>query len=122
MLPDTSEVENGIITISEVCNTGKYTALESFKDYLDTLEVKEVEEPSKNLEEAAKSHAIYHREDDIEGMMDLTKFGSFIEGAKWKEKQMTSDAMEISFETFDTINATLKYKLGKKIKLIIIKE
>ena len=42
MLPDTSEVENGIITISEVCNTGKYTALESFKDYLDTLEVKEV--------------------------------------------------------------------------------
>lgn len=41
MLPDTSKVEDGIITISEACNTGKYTALESFKDYLDTLEVKE---------------------------------------------------------------------------------
>lgn len=43
MLPDTSKVEDGIITISEACNTGKYTALESFKDYLDTLDVKEVD-------------------------------------------------------------------------------
>lgn len=43
LLPDASKVENGMITISEACNTGKYTALESFKDYIDTLEVKEVE-------------------------------------------------------------------------------
>ena len=42
LLPDASKVENGMITISEACNTGKYTALESFKDYVDTLEVKEV--------------------------------------------------------------------------------
>ena len=27
ILPDASKVENGIITISESCNTGKYTAL-----------------------------------------------------------------------------------------------
>ena len=43
-LPDASKVENGTITISEACNTGKYTALETFKDYIDSLEVKEMQE------------------------------------------------------------------------------
>jgi hypothetical protein len=43
LLPNASKVENGTITISESCNTGKYTALESFKDYIDTLEMKEVD-------------------------------------------------------------------------------
>ena len=43
LLPNASKVENGMITISEACNTGKYTALESFKGYIDTLEVKEVD-------------------------------------------------------------------------------
>jgi len=43
LLPDASKVENGSITMSEACNTGKYTALESFKDYIETLEVKEVD-------------------------------------------------------------------------------
>jgi hypothetical protein len=43
LLPNASKVENGTITIFESCNTGKYTALESFKDYIDTLEVKEVD-------------------------------------------------------------------------------
>ena len=42
-LPNASKVENGTITASEICNTGKYTALESFKKYIDTLEVKEVD-------------------------------------------------------------------------------
>ena len=42
-LPDASKVENGKITISEACNTGKYTSLESFRNYIDTLEVKEVD-------------------------------------------------------------------------------
>ena len=43
LLPNASKVERGTISISEACNTGKYTALESFKDYVDTLEVKEVD-------------------------------------------------------------------------------
>lgn len=43
LLPNASKVEDGIITISEACNTGKYTALESFRKYIDTLEVKEVD-------------------------------------------------------------------------------
>jgi DNA recombination-dependent growth factor C len=50
ILPDASKVENGTITVSEACNTGKYTALESFRKYIDTLEVKEV-----NLEEELDS-------------------------------------------------------------------
>ena len=41
LLPNASKVENGTITISEACNTGKYTALESFRKYIDTLEIKE---------------------------------------------------------------------------------
>ena len=43
LLPDAGKVENGTITISEACNTGKYTALKSFKDYIGNLEVKEVD-------------------------------------------------------------------------------
>ena len=43
LLPDASKVENSNITIPEACNTGKYMALESFKKFLDTLEVKEVD-------------------------------------------------------------------------------
>ena len=43
LLPDASKVENGSTTISEVCNIGKYTALESFRRFVNTLEVKEVD-------------------------------------------------------------------------------
>ena len=42
LLPDASKVENGNITIPESYNTGRYIALESFRKFLDTLEVKEV--------------------------------------------------------------------------------
>lgn len=43
LLPDASKVENSNITVSEACNTGKYMALESFRKFLDTIEVKEVD-------------------------------------------------------------------------------
>lgn len=43
LLPNASKIENGTITISEASNTGKYTALESFRNYIDTIEVKEVD-------------------------------------------------------------------------------
>ena len=55
LLPDASKVENGSITISEVCNTGKYTELESFRRFLDTLEVKEVD-----LEKAIDDYIYTH--------------------------------------------------------------
>ena len=43
LLPDASKVENEAITILEACNTGKYTALESFRRFLDTIEIKEAD-------------------------------------------------------------------------------
>lgn len=42
LLPDASKVENGSITMSEACNTGKYTVLESFRRFINTIEVTEV--------------------------------------------------------------------------------
>ena len=60
LLPNASDVENGTITISEACNTGKYTALESFKDYIDTLEVKDPYEQCiqyASIECGIKAHA-----------------------------------------------------------------
>lgn len=45
LLPDSNGIIDGSITISteDAWNTGKYTALESFRNYIDTLEVKEVD-------------------------------------------------------------------------------
>ncbi len=40
---------------------------------------------------------------------------------EWQKQQMMKDAVEIPFE-YDTINATLTYKQGKKVKVIFIKE
>lgn len=57
LLPDSSKVENGITTTQESCNTGKYMALESFRKFLNTLEVKEVD-----LEEEIKKIYLKHRQ------------------------------------------------------------
>lgn len=43
LLPDASKVESNNITRTDACNTGKYIALESFRKFIDTLEVKEVD-------------------------------------------------------------------------------
>ena len=53
-LPDASKVENGTITISDACNTGKYTALESFRNYIDTIEVKDVNSNDAFIEKACE--------------------------------------------------------------------
>lgn len=61
-LPDASKVENGTITILEACNTGKYTELESFRNYIDTLEVKEVDiekEVNEHWDEWAKEDGFH---------------------------------------------------------------
>ena len=49
LLPNASEVVKDNYTKDEANITGKYTALESFSKFLDTLEVKEVD-----LDEAAR--------------------------------------------------------------------
>ena len=67
LLPDASKVENGSITTSEACNTGKYTALESFRRFIDTLEVKEVD-LEKEIESLVEDNSVngYYREDVYE--------------------------------------------------------
>ena len=49
LLPNASDVVNDNYTKEEANITGKYTALESFSEFIDTLEVKEVD-----LEEEAR--------------------------------------------------------------------
>ena len=58
LLPDASKVENGSITTSEACNTGKYTALESFGRFIGALEMKEVDLDyiKKELDELIRIH------------------------------------------------------------------
>jgi hypothetical protein len=58
LLPDASKVENGSITTSEACNTGKYTALESFRMFLDTLEVKDANEALRTEYEKGRADVI----------------------------------------------------------------
>lgn len=43
LLPDASKVEKDNVTRSEAYTLGKYTALESIKDYINTFEVKKGE-------------------------------------------------------------------------------
>ena len=81
-LPDASKVENGTITISEAANTGKYTALESFRDYIDTLEVKEVDsiwnDACKTIPEDSSNQIICIKEDDLA----VATVGKLIPGTK----------------------------------------
>lgn len=49
LIPNAIKVENDNITTSEACTLGKYTSLESFRDYIDTLEVKDVDLLRKGL-------------------------------------------------------------------------
>ena len=94
LLPDASKVENGSITTSEACNTGKYTALESFGRFLDTLEVKEMkEEPvSEDLEDAVNAY-IGHKPDVDESSSVYGKRQAFKAGAQWKKEQFEKNRL-----------------------------
>ena len=64
-LPDASKVENGTITISEACNTGKYTALDSFRNYINTIEVKEANEALRTEYEKGRADTIKEFQDAL---------------------------------------------------------
>ena len=94
LLPDASKAENEIITISKACNIGKHAALESFKDYVDTLEVKEV-----NLEKSISDWLFEGLPNDDE-LIDYIKetakhfFELGIKAQKYKEEQLKSQKGE----------------------------
>lgn len=76
LLPDASKVENGGINVSDACNTGKYTALESFKDYVDSLEVKEMNLDEETLHsELRKIYASVYDSKDIEAAKHFFELG-----------------------------------------------
>lgn len=86
LLPDARKVENGIITISEACNTGKYTALESFREYIDTLEVKELDvwhEASETPKGAGDKEILVQFSDSHASVLEIDDWEYLNHQTKW---------------------------------------
>lgn len=133
LLPDASKVENGSITTSEACNTGKYTALESFGRFINTLEVREVkDEPvSEDLEDAVNAY-IGHKPDVDENSSVYGKRQAFKAGANWQKEQMMSNAIDVGvkvdaggypyipqIELYDYDKDVPLAKAGEKVKVML---
>ena len=128
---------------------GKKIMLRNILLFLDTLEVKEVGEPSKDLEEAASRYsfnipsAIFDNLPPV--LQNIWKHeieGAFIAGAKWKEEQMQKEAIQMIQDAVERtvkedaggypyIDATELYdydedkslaKAGDKVKVLIVKD
>lgn len=65
---------------------GQISAFKGVLKILDTLEVKEVEEPSKDLEEAASQYPSVIRTISPQWVAEIEK--AFIAGAKWYKEQL----------------------------------
>ena len=102
-----------------------YAYLDKVLSFLDTLS----EEPDKSLEEVAYKYSFDSRS-SIYGQVDV--IDAFKAGAKWqKESQMLKDAVEgeiqmrysgsLCAKTIRVINED-KFKLGDKVRIIIVKE
>lgn len=105
LLPDASKVENGNITIPESCNTGRYMALESFKKFLDTLEVKEV-----NLEK---------EKDDYWNKLCDSEFGELLErDAKWFD-DIAKHFYELGLKVQKNKNESEAFKKTKKTCVVL---
>lgn len=93
LLPDASKVENGMITILEACNTGKYTTLESILSLVkEELEVKEVQEESASddLEEEIIRYIGFPQEvdEDVSTTMIREAAHHF---ANWQKEQLEKE-------------------------------
>lgn len=107
---------------------GSKHACEAFLDFINTLEVKEVqEEPvSEDLEEAAMQYAkLKHKDATLQKIVSW----DFKAGAQWQKEQMLKDAVNVKINR-DTLydlkpfihERYLDYKIGDKVKLLVIKE
>lgn len=127
-----------------------WVAIASAKRHLtDSLEVKEVGEPSKDLEEAASRYsfnipsAIFDNLPPV--LQNIWKHeieGAFIAGAKWKEEQMQKEAIQMmqnaversvkvdaggypyidATELYDYDNDKPLAKAGDRVKVVFIKD
>lgn len=126
--------ETNLIGAHSAFRNGKIEALREVNDFLNTLEVKEVqEEPvSEDLANAAIEYCGGHKGSDARVR------AAFVVGANWKERQMMKDTIDgyvtgnderdidvwIESERFRWIenkNVT-ELNIGDKVKLVIIKE
>ena len=107
-------------------NRGKHSSYLEILNFIDSMQ----EEPvCDELEEAAKNHAVERYRVTRDMVLAEKCKWSFQTGAKWKEKQMMSKAVDahvnyawsgLSFGGFDWSKTGLD--IGDKCKLIIIKE
>jgi hypothetical protein len=108
--------------------TGYDCALYELQDFLDTLEVKEVEEPSKSLEDEATKYA-------QDKYMPVQTAEAFRAGYKKCRQEMMNSAIEREVKVdaggYPYIDATELYdysmdkplaKAGDKIKVVFIKD
>ena len=102
---------------------------EAYNEVLAILDTMQEEPVSEELEEAAKNHAVERYRVTRDMVLAEKCKWSFQTGAKWKEKQMMSKAVDahvnyawsgLSFGGFDWSKTGLD--IGDKCKLIIIKE
>lgn len=102
---------------------------EAYNEVLAILDSMQEEPVSEELEEAAKNHAVERYRVTRDMVLAEKCKWSFQTGAKWKEKQMMSKAVDahvnyawsgLSFGGFDWSKTGLD--IGDKCKLIIIKE
>ena len=102
---------------------------ERFLSFLDTLEVKELqEEPvSEDLEEAVNAYIGYAPEVD-ESSSTYGKRQAFKAGANWKEQQLMAKAVDarcFGFQGAALFSFRLpadKYLVGSEVKVIVIKK
>lgn len=114
---------------------GKKYALKKILSFLDTLEMKEVEEEpiSNDLEEAADNY-VGHAPEIDEDLSCFTKRNAFIAGAQWQKERILNNATErevkvdvcgypyIDFtELYDYDKDIPLAKEGDKVKLVIVK-
>ena len=113
---------------------GIFDGLSMLENFLDTLEVKEVEEPvSNNLKEAADNY-VGHAPEIDEDLSCFTKRNAFIAGAQWQKERILNVATErevkVDVGGYPYIDFTELYdfdkdiplaKEGDKVKLVIVK-
>lgn len=106
----------------------EYNRVWAYNDVLEIIDSLEEEPVSEDLEVAAKSYSAYRRGDDTEISYDINRYEGVIAGAIWQKQQMMKDAVELplyldgDFLTVDYDFTESDYKVGDKVKMIIIKE
>ena len=112
---------------------GIFDGLSMLENFIDTFDTKEVEEPSKDLEEAADNY-VGHAPEIDEVLSCFTKRNAFIAGAQWQKERILNVATErevkVDVGGYPYVDFTELYdfdkdiplaKEGDKVKLVIVK-